>query len=76
MNTGLVYSDMSRTAERDLEFMGKQVLKQTQLASLRKRMESFAEEHGGTEDVTVLRKKLAGDTKLSDIVKDGRDERL
>jgi hypothetical protein len=67
---------MSKTAERDLEFMGKHLLKQPQLAGLRERMDSFAEEYGGTEDVMVLRKKLADDTQLSDIVKNDRDERL
>lgn len=67
---------MSRSVERDLEFMGKQLLKQPRLAALRKQMEDFVDEHGEGDDLKSRRRSLATGKDLSEIVEEGRDERL
>jgi hypothetical protein len=67
---------MSKSAERDLEFMGKQLLKQPRLAALRKQMEEFIDEHGETGGLKSRRRDLATGMDLSKIVDEGRDKRL
>lgn len=67
---------MSRSAERNLEFMGKQLLRQPRLATLRKQMEEFVDEHGKADDLKSRRRNLSTGEDLSEIVTEGRDERL
>lgn len=67
---------MSRSAERDLEFMGKRLLRRPRLATLRKQMEEFVDEHGEGDDFKSRRHRLATGKNLSEIVEEGRDERL
>lgn len=67
---------MNKSAERDLEFMGKQLLRQPRLTPLREQMEEFVDEHGDPDDFKSRRRNLTKGKDLSEIVDEGRDERL
>jgi hypothetical protein len=59
----------------DLDFVGRQLLRNTRTLPLRRRMETFVEEHT-VGDLKRLRKTAVSGTDLSDIVVEGRDERV
>ena len=67
---------MSDTADYDLRFLGRQVLKQSRTAPLRARMESFVAEHDRSMDVETLRRRAVTGESLSEIVNRGRDEQI
>ncbi len=62
--------------DEDDRFFGRQLLKKSRTGPLRERMEAFVAEHRGGDVKTVRRQLSAGDTDLSDLVSEGRDERV
>jgi hypothetical protein len=66
---------MSDAAD-DLAFWGRQLLKQSQLNPLRKRMQEFVSDTGTTPDLAELRDATSGGTDLSEIVDEEREERV
>ncbi|WP_135824815.1 hypothetical protein [Halorussus ruber] len=67
---------MSDVARDDFDFLGEQLLKKSQTRPLREEMESFLKEHESEEDLESLRRRAKGGEKLSEIVKQDRDERF
>lgn len=65
---------MSDTAS-DLDFWGRRVLRKSQTNALRERMEAYAADTPPA-DIEELRQRTSGDTDLSELVRDDRDERI
>jgi hypothetical protein len=59
----------------ELDFWGRQVLKRSQVNPLREQMEAYVAD-SDPEDLEQLRQQTSGDTDLSDVVQEGRDERI
>lgn len=59
----------------DLDLVGRRLLRNTRTLPLRRRMEAFIEDHTGG-DLKRLRKTAASGTDLSEIVDEGRNERV
>lgn len=58
------------------EFYAEQLLRKSKTNSLRARMQSFVDEHDQENDLKTLRSSTGDGTPLSDIVDEGREERL
>lgn len=67
---------MSDTARDDFAFLGEQLLKKSRTRPLRKKMEEFVAEHESPDDLAALRRRAKGGRRLSEIVKEDREERL
>ncbi len=65
---------MSETTDTT-EFLGQQLLNKSRTKPLRAKMREFVEEHGTETDIENLREETEGKS-LSDIVNEGREERL
>ena len=65
---------MSKTSDKT-EFLGEQLLNKSKTMGLRNRMREFVEEHGTESETEDLRKGIEG-KNLSEIVDEGREERL
>jgi ribosomal protein S3AE len=65
---------MSDTAD-DIGFQARQLLNKTKTDTLRQKMREFVEERDET-DLKDLRQKVASGDDLSDVVSEGRRERL
>jgi hypothetical protein len=59
----------------DLDLVGRELLRDTRTLPLRRRMEAFVEEHTA-DDPKRLRKTAASGADLSEIVEEGRNERV
>jgi hypothetical protein len=62
--------------EDDLDVRGRRVLRQSQVRSLRIRMQEFVDEASPSTDLEELRVETRGGKSLSTIVEDDREERL
>jgi len=58
------------------EFYAEQLLRKSKTNTLRTRMQAFVDEHHQEIDLKTLRSSTAEGTPLSDIVTEGREERL
>ena len=67
---------MSDTANGDFEFLGEQLLKKSRTRPLRAQMEEFVAEHETPDDLAELRRRAKSGQKMSEIVKEDREERL
>lgn len=67
---------MSETTDKDLAFLGRQLLEKAGEAPLQERMRRFAVEHGSERSIRELRKAVQEGPDLSDVVSADRDERL
>lgn len=67
---------MSDTAKDDFEFLGRQLLKKSQTEPLRKQMQDFVDDHEVPDDLDALRRRAKEGEKLSEVVKQDRNERL
>lgn len=59
----------------DLDFWGRQVLKQSQVKPLREKMQAFVSETTAA-DPKEIRRRTSGGSDLSAIVREEREERL
>lgn len=59
----------------ELDFWGKQVLKKSQVNPLREQMEAYISD-SDPKDLKELRQGTSGDTDLSEIVQEDREERV
>lgn len=66
---------MSDSTE-DLEFWGRQLLRRSRSNPLRAEMRAFIAETGPPADARELRSRIEGGTPLSELVDEGRDERV
>ena len=66
---------MSDTTE-DPEFWGRQLLNKSQTNPLRQRMTEFIAEHEPSDDFKQLRKIVADDTSVSELVDEDREDRV
>jgi ribosomal protein S3AE len=66
---------MSDTVD-DTGFRAEQLLNKSKTGAIRERMREFVSEHGESPELTELREAVASGEDLSDIVDEGRDERL
>lgn len=69
-------ASMSDTARGDFEFLGEQLLKKSRTRPLRKQMKEFVSEHETPDDLAELRRRAKDGRRLSEIVKEDREERL
>ena len=67
---------MSDTVRDDFDFLGEQLLKKSRTRPLREQMEEFVSEHEAPDDLAELRRRAKGGQRLSEIVKEDREERL
>lgn len=67
---------MSDTAREDFDFLGEQLLKKSQTRPLREQMEEFVSNHEAPEDLEELRRRASSGQKMSELVKEDREERL
>ena len=65
-------SDVSDEAK----FLGRQLVRKSQTNELRARMETFVSEHEPPESFKERRAAISGETPLSELVDEGRKERL
>ena len=66
---------MSDTTD-EIGFLGRQVLRKSQINPLRDRMREFLSEHQPAEDLKQLRKEAAEGKNMSDVVSERREDRL
>ena len=66
---------MSDTRD-DTEFYAEQLLRKSKTNTLRARLEAFVDEHDQETDLERLRSSTGDGASLSDIVDEGREERL
>jgi ribosomal protein S3AE len=66
---------MSDTVD-EAGFEAGQLLNKSKTGAIRERMREFVSEHGESTAVTELREAVASGEDLSDVVVEGRDERL
>jgi len=67
---------MSETTD-ETEFLGKQLLNKSRTVGLRSKMGNFVREHGTEHDLKQMRAEAEDDGRdISDMVKEGREERL
>lgn len=59
----------------ELDFWGRQVLKKSQVNPLREQMEAYISD-SDPKDLEKLRQGTSGDTDLSEIVQEDREERV
>jgi|GEM_PF-1484826 len=62
--------------EDDLEFWGRQLLKKSDTNPLRERMRAVISETEPVDDLRTIRRQTSGGSSLSEIVEDGREERV
>lgn len=67
---------MSDVLDEDDRFLGRQLLRKSRSGPLRERMRVFAAEHAEGDVQRVRRRLSAGDTDVSELVSEGRDERV
>lgn len=67
---------MSDVIDEDDRFFGRQLLRKSRTGPLRERMRTFVSEHGAGDLKSVRRRVSTGETDLSDVVTEGREERL
>ena len=67
---------MSDTANDDFEFLGRQLSKKSQAEPLRRQMQDFVNDHKVSDDLDALRRRAKKGEKLSEVVKQDRNERL
>lgn len=67
---------MSDAAKKNLENMGRELLKQSQHTPLEARMKAFLAEHQAPDDLKEARERVAAGKPVSDLVSEDRDERL
>jgi hypothetical protein len=67
---------MSDAAKKNLENMGRELLKQSQHTPLEARMKAFLDDHQAPDDLKKAREQIAKGTPISDLVSEDRDERL
>lgn len=60
----------------ELDFWGQRLLRQTQTNPLRAEMREFIKETTPNTDVKEVRRKIGNGTPLSELVDEGREERL
>jgi len=75
MYEGATVSDMSDT-EDDLDFWGRQLLKKSETNPLRERMQAVISEAEPVDDLRTIRRQTSGGTTLSELVEEGREERV
>ena len=63
-------------ATDDMEFLDEQLRRRSQENPLREMMRAYLEDREPTEDPKALRRRLRDGTPLSDLVIQGREERL
>jgi len=63
-------------ARDELEFWGRQLLRQSQSSPLRAEMRAFVAEREPPEDVPAVRRRISDGTPLVELVDEGRDERV
>ena len=66
---------MSDTTD-EMGFLGRQVLRKSQVNPLRDRMREFLSGHEPAADLKELRREAAGGRNMSEVVNEGREERL
>jgi len=62
--------------EKDVSRLGHHALRTARVDGLRRRMAEYVETHGEGLDVRELRKGVSTETQLSDLVDEGRNERV
>lgn len=67
---------MSDVIDDEERFFGRQLLQKSRLGPLRERMQEFVSEHRGGDVKTVRERLSKGETDLSDLVAEEREERL
>lgn len=67
---------MSDVIDDDDRFFGRQLLQKSRTGPLRERMQEFVSEHGDGDVKTVRRRLSKGETDLSDLVDEDREERF
>ncbi len=67
---------MSDAAKKNLENMGRELLKQSQHTPLEARMKAFLADHQAPDDLKEARERVAAGKPVSDLVSEDRDERL
>lgn len=67
---------MSDTAREDFDFLGEQLLKKSRTRPLREQMEKFVADHETPDNLAELRRRASSGQRLSDVVKEDREERI
>jgi len=60
----------------DVADLGRHALRTARVDGLCQRMKKFVETHEGEGDLRELRSRASSETPMSEIVEDGRDERI